>query len=425
MIQASKTEATPKTEVEFLGLVIDTVAQTFKAPEAKREKVARQITELLACGERKIPVKRLAKVAGFLNSLRLAYPWCGPLCRSLFHLMSTRSSWTDTIYLDGHMHEDLSSVLTFLSTWHGRASYASTSSSIVVGSDASKLSYGIWIQTSRVASSELSDRATGLASALHDKLYVRGEWDEEERQLHINELELLAASRAIDFAFACCDEGLFSQLDGITALNTVSEVAALVDSRAAAAYVRRAGGSNERMVALARSIWKKCLARGLVARSVWVKGADHTLADASSRVSTDREYELRREVFDFVHAWCGVTLTVDRFASARTAKLPRYNSRLVEYGSLAVDALSQLWRGETNYVYAPPALLDAVVRKIRLEEATAVVIVPAWSDQTWWRALVAAADAQLDLGPAAEALIVWHDGRPHKEQTLTTCLPLC
>ena len=48
-----------------------------------------------------------------------------------------------------------------------------------------------------------------------------------------------------------------------------------------------------------------------------------------------------------------------------------------------------------------------------------MVIVPAWSDQTWWRALVAAADAQLDLGPAAEALIVWHDGRPHKEQTLT------
>ena len=104
---------------------------------------------------------------------------------------------------------------------------------------------------------------------------------------------MIAAARAVDFALECCDAGLFPELDGITALNTVAEVATLVDSRVASAYVRRAGGSNKRMVATARSIWKKCLARGLVARSVWVKGSSHTMADASSRVSLDREYELR------------------------------------------------------------------------------------------------------------------------------------
>ena len=124
-----------------------------------------------------------------------------------------------------------------------------------MGSDASELYYGAWCQMRGQPSGELGDSATQLASAPSGKLFFRGEWDEEERKLHINELELIAAARAVDFALECCDAGLFPELDGITALNTVAEVATLVDSRVASAYVRRAGGSNKRCALHGSSVY--------------------------------------------------------------------------------------------------------------------------------------------------------------------------
>ena len=40
---------------------------------------------------------------------------------------------------------------------------------------------------------------------------------------------------------------------------------------------------------------------------------------------------------------------MDRFASEHNAKLPRFNSRYLAYGTEAVDAFTVDWSGENNY----------------------------------------------------------------------------
>ena len=72
-------------------------------------------------------------------------------------------------------------------------------------------------------------------------------------------------------------------------------------------------------------------------------------------ISRARFEELQRR-----WGWC----TVDAFASAATAQLPRYWAATAEALGEAVDALAQQWAGERLWVHPPPALLPAVVQML-------------------------------------------------------------
>ena len=58
--------------------------------------------------------------------------------------------------------------------------------------------------------------------------------------------------------------------------------------------------------------------------------------------------------------------TVDRFVSENTTQLERYNSLFHDPGSEAVDALSQNWSMENNYINAPFWMLNKIVKKIKI-----------------------------------------------------------
>ena len=52
---------------------------------------------------------------------------------------------------------------------------------------------------------------------------------------------------------------------------------------------------------------------------------------------------------------------VDRFACSYNAKLPRFNSRFLQPGAEAVDAFSQDWSSDNNWLVPPTTLIGRVL----------------------------------------------------------------
>eukprot|EP00873_Tetraselmis_striata_P033084 jgi/Tetstr1/453348/TSEL_040339.t1 len=89
--------------------------------------------------------------------------------------------------------------------------------------------------------------------------------------------------------------------------------------------------------------------------------------------------------------------SVDRFASALNAILPRYNATWLDPGCEAVDSLhlsDAEWRRENNYCNPPWPLLPDMVQKLRQSGAAATVVAPRWEGKVWHQALTEMAVAE-------------------------------
>ena len=78
---------------------------------------------------------------------------------------------------------------------------------------------------------------------------------------------------------------------------------------------------------------------------------------------------------------------MDRFATFQNTQIPRFNSLFLDVGSEAIDAFTQNWGQENNYINPPWALLPRVVEKLVTDQATATVIAPLFPAQTWFHKL--------------------------------------
>jgi len=91
--------------------------------------------------------------------------------------------------------------------------------------------------------------------------------------------------------------------------------------------------------------------------------------------------------------------TVDAFASAATAQLPRFWSRAPQPSAEATDAFAQEWRGERLWVHPPPSLLPTVVQQLERAQTVAYVCAPRWPGAAWYGMLAELSDDVLHLPP--------------------------
>ncbi len=137
-----------------------------------------------------------------------------------------------------------------------------------------------------------------------------GPWSRLEQTLHINCLELLAATLAVK-CFA----------KGKTALSIMLKM----DSAAALTYINKRGGtSSPELTKLAKELWLWCMERNISLSAEHLPGVQNTIVDEESKVMKDRtDLMLCPQVFHQINQRVG-PLEVDLFTTRLTAQLPIY-----------------------------------------------------------------------------------------------------
>ena len=348
----------PCQRLEHLGLEVDTEKGLFLVPPQKLRELERQAKAVLAiaAGNRRlVRVRTLAAFVGYAQSVELACPAARFYLRALHDVMATRANWEANVRLSRQAMRDL--------RWWLQISTADVSRAIwrpptdrTLHTDASRLAWG---------------------GVLDGTVPAQGMWRGRDRGRHINYLELMAVYLSL--------QQWEGELQGASLLlwednQTVVQV-----------LVNRTTRSPE-LMHLLRKVWRLLDSAGIDLTVRWIASKDNVMADALSRGSPFDDLTILDDVWRRLEQRWGPH-TVDRYATAATARVATFNSLLPEPGSSGAAALAQSWAGENNYVFAPPSELPRVAQLLHeWPLIAATLVVPHWPAQAWFQQLVAIAD---------------------------------
>lgn len=349
IINFEKSVLQPSQECKYLGFVINSVNYTLGLPDKKKK----QIVEFSSKWENGMSY-RIREFAEFLGVLTAACPavaygfiHCKRLEREKFLALKFNGGNYDAkIRINTKMVEDFE-------WWKTNAAIGinpirNQNFCIEIFSDASMTGWGSYC----------------------NKKYSSGFWNKEERKKHINFLELLAA---------------FFALKSFASELTDCEVLLRLDNNTAIAYINRAGGVQyPHLSELSRKIWEWCERRKMWLKASYISSAENIDADKASRESNiDGEWELSQFAFRQIENQFG-KFAIDLFASRLNKKCKKFYSRFPDPEAEKVDAFTVSWKLEYFYAFPPFALILRVLRKIINDEATGVLVVPAWFSQPWY-----------------------------------------
>lgn len=338
----------PVTRCTFLGFEFDSIKMTMSLPNEKREKLRRlvfQMSQKSTCS-----IRDFAK---FLGSLTAASP-------------ALRYAWVYTKQLESDK------------IWALRANAGNFDSVITLRNRVEV--YDWWRRALKTGSMPLSpppfkleifsDASLTGWGACCGTLTARGHWTLEERALHINALELLAA--------------LFSLRSFTRDLSNAS-ILLRVDNTTAIAYINRMGGTHSsRLNGITRKIWQYCEMSQLWIVASYIRSEDNVVADAESRVlDPEIEYELSPVEFTRLVNQFGEP-SIDLFASRLNAKCKIFCSWKRDPQATFVDAFTVPWNKKFFYAFPPFSIILRVLQKIIHDRAEGIVVVPNWPSQPWF-----------------------------------------
>ena len=221
------------------------------------------------------------------------------------------------------------------------------------------------------------------------RLSFHGRWSEDQSQLHINILEMmairLALKKAIKYIHHTC--GMIS-----------------TDNTTVVSYINKQGGTHTPNLYV--KVWKIlhwCLEYDIVIRVRHIPGKFNILADRLSRLdrSLKTEWALDQSVANSIFQMLNYP-NVDLFAKRFNYKLPLYVSPVPDNHALATDALSMDWNCRHAYAFPPTIMTLSVLAKIRQSQCRIVFIAPLWLQRPWYSEvlqLLASAPIRLTLFP--------------------------
>ena len=202
-----------------------------------------------------------------------------------------------------------------------------------------------------------------------------GTWPADQADLHINIKELLAVEYAVkEFRDFLKHKAVLIASDNTTVLS----------------YINKEGGTHTPelcVIAVRLCIW--CYHQDIRLRAIHVPGKVNLLADALSRPALRHalEWSLHADVFRAITRTLGIP-QVDLFASKDNRKCEQYCSFFPEPEAMATNSLLISWEGMFGYAYPPVALIPPVLRKVRTDSCSLVLIAPCWPAQAWFPELL-------------------------------------
>lgn len=215
-----------------------------------------------------------------------------------------------------------------------------------------------------------SDASTSGWGAVCNGSATHGFWNDAEKRLHINHLELLAVLYALKcFTSALNNKQILLRVDNTTALS----------------YVNKMGGTHvPTLNRIARDIWLWCEKRELWIFASYIPSKDNVEADRESRVIKENtEWQLSDAAFTKIVDRFSEP-QIDLFASRINKKCKVFCSWHRDPEAKYVDAFTISWSPWFFYAFPPFSLILKMLRKIMGDNATGVVVVPRWTAQPWY-----------------------------------------
>ena len=379
VINVKKSELTPTRKIEFLGVRIDSNRMEISLSQDKIIKIQDQCQKLL--DQEDVSLREMTQLIGKLSSTALAvlpaplqYRY---LQRQQIDQLRSSGCFEKKIIISPQARQEILWWIQNLKLNNGR-SLLWRPPQIVIQSDASKEGWGAYCQGERAG----------------------GPWTQEESKLHINILELKAAKLAI-LTFTRNRQNLNSihiQMDNMVALT----------------YLVKMGGTNNHiLVKLTKQIWDFLISRGIILTAEHLPSHLNVEADYESRhVSDSSEWKLNRSVFRQVCSHLG-SPEIDLFASRVSKQLPKYMSWKADPFSLGRDAFQTCWGQGLNYAFPPFCLIGRILAKVQREQASLILITPAWQSQNWFPKLLEMSVKHPILLPRLPNLLTDPKGQTH------------
>ena len=346
----TKCDLVPKKQFTYLGFNFDTDQMIIICPIEKVTKLRQTCIKIFSA--KNISVHSLEKILGTMESLRPAVPYAALHYRSLQHQL-----------LVAKVGQRVPNKIVFLSQeslkelfwWISPSGFTVLCSAPIREPDPT---LDIWSD---------ANLNMGGAHCSRGKFFQR-EWSQQESQLHINLLEIRAAR------------------EGLSLARPGDCVRIHIDSRTAASYIRKQGGTKSFSLNLeACLLWRKAKSRNITLLTPhWLSTKDNVMADFLSRHHLNQwEFQLSVDVFNLVLDHFHVSPTMDIFASRETNQLPRYMSWFPDQLAVARDAMLHPW-DPISYAFPPIPLILKTLQKIEKEKIKVIMILPQWPTALWW-----------------------------------------
>lgn len=382
IINWKKSDLEPSQVLEFLGITVDSVSQSFAVPDGKREKIITTAQKLRNSSS--ITAYDLAHFIGLATSLKLACRSIPLFLRFLQRDLNLTLKGTDNYKRNANLSQhSLQDLEWFISTFAQPVydSFLRRSPSHAVTSDASNKGWGAVFGTTK----------TG------------GRWNVDEKQWHINEKELQAV--------------LFGLLSFAKLIPNGASIRLEIDNSAAVANIRKRGGTRSTiMIMIAKQIWELAGKHEWELHPVHIPGISNVEADFESRQFREKdEWSLNDEVCRWLfELWDKPDW--DLFASRLNKKTVKFVSYFPDPEATLTDAWCHNWSGLKAFVFPPFNLTGRAVRKL-LADGTewAIVIAPLWRTQTSVQLLdeVASKFCLLHTQAKRIPLLTNGEGNPH------------
>ena len=352
----------PVREMVFVGFVINSVDMTLRITEEKRMKIKKLCLSLLH--DKEATIKQVSRVVGNLVATTEAVPLSPLYYRGIEKekansLKRAKGNFKSTMKLSARALTDL---VWWVENIEGvYRSLLPLPVDFTIYTDASKIGWG----------------------ATMDEHHTQGQWlIPEWEEGNINVAEITAAW----FALLSFEKSFGNQkLSGEKHVFD-QHIRLMIDNTTAVAYINHMGGSKSwQCNRIARKIWKWAEKRGIWISAAHVPGVKNVLADYYSREQNDsKEWSLTEGIFQEITTNFGMP-DIDLFGSRTNHKVPQYISWHPDPSSVAVNAFSVDWaKYKLIYCFPPFSLIGRVLKKIREEEATAILITPVWQTQSWY-----------------------------------------
>jgi hypothetical protein len=342
----------PTHVIDYLGFQIDSKSMLMKLPKKKIKSLIRDCQKAKQLIE--MPIRKLAsligKIIATMNAIFPARLYSRALLRDK-NLALKKKGWNGSVTLSEDSLLQLDWWIKKLPDCNGKSLIPENPTAILY-TDASN---------------------TGWGASLEQGQTIHGHWNLQERELHINHLEM----KAIYFALRA-----FKHL-------TNQMILVKTDNTTCVAYINHQGGTaSTGLSRSAEALWELCLRRNVTLHAEHVPGMNNILADRASRLLLDRhDWMLNPRIFHLINQLWG-PFHIDLFADRTNTQLPRFYSWAPDPFAEATDAFLQSWKRMNLWANPPWILVPRILSKLIRDQATMTILVPLWESAPWFPTLM-------------------------------------